>query len=185
MQKYHYTDGTNSFGPFTLEELRHKNITAETYVWSPDLTNWTKAGEIPELTEIVNAYHSQQSAGEVSAPPLPQPQIAPTYNSGGTPYTPLTNNIFEQPPKSYLIEAIIATIVCCIPLGIPAIVYATKVEKKFYMGDKIGAEIDSKNAKKWIIIAVVGSIIFYLLYFGIIGGLAYFGSTQDASDYSY
>jgi len=184
MQKYHYTDGTNSFGPFTLEELRHKSITADTYIWTPELTNWTKAGEVPELAELIKGdFTAQHPTDQVSAPPIPQQQAAPNYNSGNA-YTPPTS-IFEQPPKTYLIESIIATIICCIPLGIPAIIYATQVERKFYMGDKIGAEASSKNAKKWIIIAIVGSVIAYLLYFGLLGGLAYFGSTQDTSDYSY
>lgn len=52
MKKYFYTDGTNNFGPFTLEELREKNITRETKVWFQELGDWKPAGNIPELTEI-------------------------------------------------------------------------------------------------------------------------------------
>ncbi len=49
MKKYFYSDGTNNFGPFTLEELREKNITRETKVWFQELGEWKPAGTVPEL----------------------------------------------------------------------------------------------------------------------------------------
>jgi len=50
MKQYHYSDGQNQFGPFSFEELKEKKITKETHVWSGELKNWTKAGEVPELS---------------------------------------------------------------------------------------------------------------------------------------
>ncbi|EFK59666.1 CD225/dispanin family protein [Sphingobacterium spiritivorum] len=184
MQKYHYTDGVNSFGPFSLEELKTKNITADTYVWTPELTDWKKAGELPELAELL-----KQESQSLSAPPqLPSAPAQPTFqhNAGsGAQFTP-TSSLFEQPPKTYLIESILVTVLCCWPLGIPAIVYAAKVENKFYRGDKAGAQADSASAKKWIMISLIGCVVFWILYIAIFGGLAYFGSTLDTnSDYSY
>lgn len=52
MKKYFYSDEAISFGPFTLEELREKRITRETYVWFEELGEWEKAGEIPELNDL-------------------------------------------------------------------------------------------------------------------------------------
>ena len=37
MKKYFYSDGTNNFGPFTLEELKEKRITRETMIWFQEL----------------------------------------------------------------------------------------------------------------------------------------------------
>ena len=53
MKTYFYTDGKTNFGPFTIEELRGKNITGDTLVWTPELTEWKKAGTIPELEAVL------------------------------------------------------------------------------------------------------------------------------------
>lgn len=52
MEKYFYTDGTNNFGPFTIEELKEKGITKETNVWLHVPGEWRKAGTIPELNDL-------------------------------------------------------------------------------------------------------------------------------------
>src|ERR1700684_2406129 len=49
----------------------------------------------------------------------------------------------------YLVFALLATIFCCIPAGIPAIVYAAQVNGKLQAGDIAGAQAASKNAKMW------------------------------------
>jgi hypothetical protein len=54
MQKYYYNDGANRFGPFTIEELQAKNISADTPIWYDGMSNWVKAGELEELKSILN-----------------------------------------------------------------------------------------------------------------------------------
>ena len=54
---------------------------------------------------------------------------------------------------NYLWQAIVCTVCCCIPLGIPAIVYAAQVNTKVAQGDLVGASNSSKNAKMWCWIA--------------------------------
>ena len=48
---------------------------------------------------------------------------------------------------NYLVFAILATIFCCLPTGIPAIVYAAQVNGKLQAGDFAGAQAASKSAK--------------------------------------
>jgi hypothetical protein len=50
---------------------------------------------------------------------------------------------------NYLVFAILATVLCCLPAGIPAIVYAAQVNGKLQAGDIAGAQVASKNAKMW------------------------------------
>jgi len=50
---------------------------------------------------------------------------------------------------NYLVFAILATVLCCLPAGIPAIVYAAQVNGKLQAGDIAGAQDASKNAKMW------------------------------------
>lgn len=52
MKKYYYTDGANSFGPFTLEELQEKKIGRETKIWFEGSADWQPAGNLPELFDL-------------------------------------------------------------------------------------------------------------------------------------
>jgi hypothetical protein len=51
--------------------------------------------------------------------------------------------------QNYLVFAILSTVLCCLPAGIPAIVYAASVNGKLQAGDIAGAKAASDNAKMW------------------------------------
>ena len=78
------------------------------------------------------------SSGVVQPPPMPP--------AGGA-YTQTVD------VQNYLVFAILATILCCLPAGIPAIVYAAQVNGKLQAGDLAGAQATSKNAKMWCLIS--------------------------------
>ena len=68
--------------------------------------------------------------------------------------------------QNYLVFAILVTVLCCLPFGIPAIVYAAQVNGKVQAGDIAGAQAASKNAKMWCWIAFgvgLGGILIYML----------------------
>lgn len=78
--------------------------------------------------------------------------------------------------ENYLVFAILATVLCCLPAGIPAIVYAAQVNGKLQAGDIAGAKASSDNAKMWCWISFglgLGIIVIYgiLAMIGIIGSL--------------
>jgi Predicted membrane protein len=50
---------------------------------------------------------------------------------------------------NYLVFAILSTVFCCLPAGIPGIVYAAQVNSKLQVGDFAGAQASSNNAKMW------------------------------------
>jgi hypothetical protein len=72
----------------------------------------------------------------------------------------------DTPPDNHLAKAIISTILCCLPLGIVAIVYASSVNGKFMAGDIAGAREASRNASNWgnwsIGAGLVGGILYFL-----------------------
>lgn len=68
------------------------------------------------------------------------------------------------PPKNYLVESILVTILCCMPFGIVGIVFASQVNTKFAAGDKDGALRSSENTKNWMTWGIVCSIIPIALY---------------------
>ena len=73
--------------------------------------------------------------------------------------------------------SIIATILCCWPLGIPGIVYAAKVDGLWDKGDYAGAAEASRKAKAWSIASAVTGGVIVILYIiliavGAVTGLA-------------
>ena len=55
MKKYYLHNGTESSGPFDIEELKAKKITKASPVWFEGMQHWKTAGEIPELTQVFAA----------------------------------------------------------------------------------------------------------------------------------
>jgi hypothetical protein len=63
-------------------------------------------------------------------------------------------------PNNYLVWAILATLFCCLPAGIVAIVKAASVNGKWNAGDQAGAEEAANQAKTWVIISAVVGLAF-------------------------
>ncbi len=86
---------------------------------------------------------------------------------GGTPPERIPN---------YLIPSIFLTLFCCLPLGIPAILFSAQVNGKIRAGDIQGAMESSRKAKKWCWLSfgvgLVVSILFFLFYFVMRKGVA-------------
>jgi len=152
MKKYFYAEGTNSQGPFSLDELSMKGIYPNTLIWFEGLDGWKKASEVAELNSLFRQY---------GTPP------PPNHFTGNQDIHQIQEP-YSKPPKTWLVESILVTLFCCLPFGIAGIVNATKVETLFYAGNQAGALKASQNAKKWITVSMVlGGIIFaaYMLYF--------------------
>ena len=52
MVQYYYTDGKERFGPFSIEELKDKSITAQTLVWKEGLPDWVPANTLSDLNVL-------------------------------------------------------------------------------------------------------------------------------------
>ncbi len=155
--EYHYTDGGTNFGPFSLEQLKQQPINRNTLIWYTGLPAWKPAYEIPELASWFGVPPAQ------GPPPVNQP------------YAPSPAQR-QAVPKSWLLESILVTIFCCLPFGIAGIVFASRVESKFYSGDVNSALQASQEAGKWTKIGFgigIATLVIYLIMvfaFGI-GGL--------------
>ena len=122
MYKIVGADG-KEYGPISADQVRQwiaeGRANAQTEILLEGTTEWRKVGELPEF------------AVSPSAPPL---------SPSGVPAEKVPN---------YLVQAILCTLCCCLPLGIVAIVYAAQVNTKFSAGDYTGAQEASKKAKMW------------------------------------
>ena len=77
----------------------------------------------------------------------------------------------------YLVVSIISTLCCCLPFGIVAIVFSTKINGAVTAGDIEEAKKAAKTAKIWIIAAVVAGIVastVYLILSAMIGVGSYY-----------
>src|SRR5687768_2527526 len=88
------------------------------------------------------------------------PPASPSYGAGaGVPA--------GAPIPNYLVQSILVTLCCCLPLGIVAIIFSAQVNSKLAQGDVAGAMEASRKAKMfcWIalglgLVVIVLSMIF-------------------------
>ena len=88
-------------------------------------------------------------------PPPPQPQ---SY----------AQPVAAQNVPNYLVPAILVTILCCLPFGIVALIYASQVNGKVATGNVYGAMEDSRKAKTWVIVSLATGILPMILIFAAI-----------------
>ena len=95
------------------------------------------------------------------------------YNQSTNPYQGPVEMINTTP---YLVFAILTTVCCCIPLGIPAIVFASKTSTAQQMGRMDEARDCAKKAKIFTIIAAAVGVLWYLFWFimVLIGNVSYY-----------
>jgi len=153
MSQYYYTDGKERFGPFSLEELKDKRIAPTTLVWKEGLSDWVSAQNLSDLESLFVEGSTF-------------PPIVPVY----------TSPVIETQPKNWLIESILVTILCCLPLGIVGIIHATKVDTLWSTGQRDAAYKASQEAGKWVKIGAISGFVAIVLYiilmvFGVFAGM--------------
>ena len=73
-------------------------------------------------------------------------------------------------PKTWLVESILVTLFCCLPLGIVGIIKAANVSSLYHAGRYQEAEQSSREAAKWTKWGFWLSLIGGILY-GIVVGI--------------
>ena len=114
-----------------------------------------KLGEDPDEAEMVlNAKLAMQNKETAaSATPLTSPSSQPTYSANK-----------PVKPDNFLIWGILTTILCCLPLGIVSVVYASKVDGLYHNGQFDDAKKAASNAKTWAIVSASIGFVFAIIY---------------------
>ena len=71
-----------------------------------------------------------------------------------------------------LVWAILATLFCCLPLGIVSIVYAALVDGKRAASDLAGARESARKARFWAWCSALAGPVFIAAWLFLFGGLA-------------
>ena len=137
MAQYFLGKNNQRLGPFPLEQLLANGLTPDTLVWCEGMPGWQKANEVPEVAALFAPQQQYQQPAYNNAPPRPD------------------NN---------MVWAILSTILCCLPLGIVAIIKASNVNSLYDRGDYAGAEEAAKSAKTWAMWGAISALIIWVLY---------------------
>lgn len=168
MNEYYYIDINNKQqGPVSPTLFRQLGVTAGTLVWTAGMEKWLPAGDIDELKDFILPPASQNSFQGQNFVNTGAPYMS--NNTGGVPV---------GPPPTYLVWAILTTLICCLPFGIVSIVYASQVESEWFMGHYDRAYKKSNQAKTWAIVAAVVGFISYAfaLFTGFLANFAHLAS---------
>ena len=98
-------------------------------------------------------------------------------------------NITPPGPKgpfseNWLVEAILVTLLCCLPFGVVGIIFAAQVNTKQQVGDMEGAEKARRDAAKWTKIGFwvgLGVIVLYILFWLVLG-VSFLGAASSMRD---
>lgn len=111
--------------------------------------------------ELAQAKERSEDVPADTVPPqfASQPPAIPPVNPVGNPYAPQFPPQNQPPappmPANYLVWAVVMTVLCCMPAGVVAIIFAAQVSQRYYAGDYEGAERNSRRAQIWIIVSFV------------------------------
>lgn len=143
--EWHYSKNGVQLGPVSREELLQKKQSGEVLptdlVWKHGMADWMPLAQVAEL----------------AAAPSAAPSAAPTtYPRVGMP-------VGATPVPNYLWQSIAATVLCCMPFGVVAIIFAAKVDGLVAKGDIAGAMAASKSAKTWVNVSAGAFLLFFIL----------------------
>jgi hypothetical protein len=171
--QWYFSKNGSQLGPVEQSELLTKissgDISQTDMVWREGMGDWQPVSKVNELVMVARP----------TPPPAPvRPEVGGVVNS---PYTPPVaapqspTAIGGQVIPNYLWQSIVVTIFCCWPLGIPAIVYAAKVDGLKARGDIAGAMAASASAKTWCFVALGLGVAVGLIWF-LFAGVAAFSA---------
>ena len=195
MAQYFLGKNNQRLGPFPLEQLLANGLTPDTLVWCSGMPGWQKANEVPEVAALFAPQQQQYQQPQYQQPQYQQPQPQyqqPAYQQPQYQQPQYQQPAYQQPqygyqqpaynnapprPDNNLVWAILSTILCCLPLGIVAIIKASNVNSLYDRGDYAGAEEAAKSAKTWAMWGAISALIIWVLYillvvvFGVAAGI--------------
>ena len=119
--EFHLIRNGKQEGPFTVEELSQQGITPESEVWAPGMADWMQAGDVPELTAVLQRaeFEAAQQAARVAENQTPtgQPYEPPVAPSQVPPQVPRYGGPAEPEKKSGCTPWLIAGLILVILFG--------------------------------------------------------------------
>ena len=170
MKTYYFLGPNNQqIGPMPLNELIER-INGNTMVWTAGMNEWQPAGFVPEVAAAL-AARSQ------NAPQQPQQQPYNPNNQGygqqgygqqgyGQQGYGQQNDYGYVPerPQNYLIFCILSILFCCWPLAVVALIYSTKVNSNYDVGNYAESLEYSRKTRNWLITSAICGVVLMIFY---------------------
>ena len=119
--EFHLIRNGKQEGPFTIEELSQQGINPESEVWAPGMADWKQAGDVPELTAVLQRaeFEAAQAAARAAEniTPTGQPYEPPVAPSQVPPQVPPRTPYVEEPKKKGCTPWLIAALILVILFG--------------------------------------------------------------------
>ena len=148
---------SQSMGPMTPEQVRaglqQGSITQDCLYYDDCTQQWKPLNTMPGLMQY----------GAPGPAPMKRPMPGTPY-PGNTGYT--TSGVVP-PPGNDMMLSILVTIFCCWPLGIPAILNASKANKAYAVGNYAEYQQAKAAAAKWRKYAIIAAAAVVGLYIAI------------------
>jgi hypothetical protein len=167
---YHVGRAGQQLGVFSLQDVRSKlasgEFRADDLCWTEGMSDWQPLGRLfPDASPSFTAQ----------TPPTPPTHQEPSDAFTSASSTAGSPGYIGPKPANNLVGAILVTLFCCLPFGIPAIIYASQVDSKYQSGDQDGAQDAAAKAKKWMWIGFWAGLLpiaawFLLLAAGFVSG---------------
>ena len=119
--EFHLIRNGKQEGPFSVEELSQQGITPESEVWAPGMADWQQAGDVPELTAVLQraefeasqqaarAAENQATMGQPYDPVVPPTQAPPQ----APPRWPAQDEVKKKSGCTpWLIAALVLALLC-------------------------------------------------------------------------
>jgi hypothetical protein len=141
---YHVARNNQQLGAFPKEDAlaRYNSgaILPTDLVWTDGMATWESASKIFGAPAV-------PGSGGLTVPATPPPYAPPPVTGVATPMSTTPPVVAPPKPNNNLIGAILVTLFCCWPLGIPSIVFAAQVDGKHARGDYVGAEDSARKSR--------------------------------------
>jgi hypothetical protein len=156
-----YSKNGQQLGPISDEEIvnlsKSGGLTATDLVWKEGMPDWKPWREVSLLSS--------------NPTPPNMPAIPQSFDGNVMVRQPSMHASIPVRPNipTYLWQSIVATVLCCMPFGVVAIVYAAKVDSLIAVGDYVGAQSASDSAKIWVGVSVGIFLLTFVGYFVLFG----------------
>lgn len=152
---YHVGRDGRQLGVFSLEDIRSKLASGEFHTsdlgWTEGMAGWKTLGElVPEHPSAPAQSAAEPPPQPLSRKELMQPRNGADSSDYASSHKRSSSSRRRSKPENHLVGAILATLFCCLPFGVVAIVYASQVDTKHFSGDYHGARQAAQNAQNWM-----------------------------------
>jgi hypothetical protein len=162
--EFHLIVNGKQEGPFTVEELAQKGLNPDSEVWAPGMSDWMQAGDVPELTAVLQraefeaaqqaarAAENQPTMGqpyEPVVPPTPVQPQTPRYGAVPPVTTKKKSGCMPWLIAGVILAILFATMVFTCPTREDHEAAITEVTKR-WVGNKVQDGVSSLTGNSGI-----------------------------------